>query len=406
LEPALKTGIDRTAIGEWRAAWFVPFVSAIGYAATTTHIYSLGLFLEREFCWSRSEITFGLTITSSVVVLFGAFLGVLVDRVGPRRIAITGLFLYCALFSILSITGASIWNWRVLWLFLGLGALGVQPVVWSAAVAARFHRSRGVALSIALSGGALSAAITPLLATFFIETLGWRQAFLALGATLAVISLPLVVLFFSSGPAASPGAAETRSTPGPGYIFRSRQFASLVVISLIMTGAMMGTIVHFVPLLSEAGHSRPAAAATAGMIGLCSIAGRLIGGFLLDRLSGPIVASCIFILPVMGASLLFWAAGNAGTALLTAALFGLAVGGEVDVLAYMTSRYFGLRQFGSMFALVSVAGTVGLGVGPTLGGLIYDWAGSYDLLLLLVAAASILATLLASQLGPYPKTLD
>jgi len=388
---------DPTAADEWKAAWSVPIVSAIGYAAATTHIYSLGVFIEpieREYGWTRSDITFGLTITSGVVVVFGALLGM---------IAIAGLCLYCSLFALLSVSGPSVWNWRMLWLLLGMGALGVQPVVWSTAVASRFFRSRGIALSIALSGGALSAAIAPVLASVYIDAFGWRGAIVALGGTLAVTSLPLVLLFFTSGPAPSPVATATGNGQALAQMLSSWRFMSLAAISFVMTGAMMATTVHFVPMLTAGGLARSPAAAAAGLIGLFSIAGRIIGGFLLDRFSGPIVAACIFILPVIGTNVLLWSQGGGMAAVIAAALFGLAVGGEVDVLAYMTSRYFGLERFGSLFALVGVAGTIGLGLGPLMGGLIFDLMGSYDLLLFSVMAGSILAALVSANLGPYPR---
>ncbi|MDG2004639.1 MAG: hypothetical protein P8J20_15055 [Novosphingobium sp.] len=216
-------------------------MSAVGYAAATTHIYSLGLFfepLEQEFGWGRSDVAFGLTIASAVIVIFGTFLGMSVDRIGPRRIAIFGLCIYCATFAALATTGAS----------------------------------------VALSG------------------------------VLAVTSLPLVLLFFSALP----------------------------------------------PQL------------------------------------------------IAGTNVLLWGEADIMKAAIAAALFGLAGGGEVDVLAYMTSRYFGLKSFGTLFALVSVFGTIGLGLEPLLGGLVHDLTGTYDPLLLAVMHGAIFAAFLAARLGPYP----
>ena len=80
-------------------------------------------------------------------------------------------------------------------------------------------------------------------------------------------------------------------------------------------------------------------------MGLSTIAGRLVSGYLLDRFFAPYVAAALFLLPLAGVGIL--AAGPGGPALILAAIaLGFGLGAEVDVIGFMVSRYFGLRSYG------------------------------------------------------------
>lgn len=396
-----------TGLSEWRTTWVLPVVSAIGYAAAVTHMYSLGLFiepLERDLGWSRSQIAMGLTINSGVGVVLGTFVGILVDRWGPRRLALPGMVLFCGMLAALSLAGPGIGSWYALWVFMGIAGASVQPVVWTAAITATFDRTRGLALAVAMSGGGLCTALAPLVANAYIVQLGWRGAYVALAVTLAVIALPLVFLAFRIRPTARARPPVQVERANLREALLSRPFISLTLISLVMTASMMALVVHFVPLLTSLRLDRAVAASAAGAIGVSSIVGRLVGGVLLDRFNGPTIAAVIFALPILAVGLLLGPDVGTATAVAAAVLIGLAVGGEVDVLAYMTSRYFHLAHFGRLFAIVSVSGLIGVGIGPLLGGAIFDMSASYRGLLLTILPVCGVASVLVIMLGPYTKS--
>jgi len=93
----------------------------------------------------------------------------------------------------------------------------------------------------------------------------------------------------------------------------------------------------------------------------------------------------------------------AGTPLVFLAVFliGLGMGAEVDIIAYLTSRYFGLRAFGEIYGYAFASYTLAGAVGPWLMGLGFDRSGSYGFILVGSLLATLLAAILMSRLGPY-----
>jgi len=104
--------------------WLVVFTSTLALAVSVTHVYSTGLFIvpiETEFGWSRAQITAGLAVVSVISVVFAPFVGMVVDRIGSRRIALPGMILYCTALALLSTTTQSIWHWWAMWGLLAFG---------------------------------------------------------------------------------------------------------------------------------------------------------------------------------------------------------------------------------------------------------------------------------------------
>lgn len=404
--------VSNAGAAEWRAGWSLPLVSAIGYAAGIAYLYSLGVFiepLEQEFGWSRVAVTSGLTIVSALFVFLAPFTGMFIDRWGARRVALPGMIFYCVALAGLSLASSSIWSWWGLWVFVGLGALCVQAAVWTAAVVSRFDRSRGLAMAITLCGAGIGSAITPIMGQYYIAELGWRGAYVAIGVTFALLSLPLIFFFFhdSADKAAASGATASRDRSNlPGLEVReallSSRFIRIALISLAVVTAMTSLLVHAVPMFVAGGLDKATAAAAAGFIGIGSIVGRLTGGVLLDRISGALVGAVAFSLPILVSFLLIHFDGQATTAFAIAFLLGLSLGGEVDVLAYLTSRYFGLRNFGTLFAIIVALQTLALGLGPLIAGFVYDRYATYEPLLFGLMPVFAVAAIMVATLGPYP----
>ncbi len=176
--------IQQGAATEWRGYWYLPVIAALGYATSVIHVYAIGPFIEplqAEFGWSRAQISFGLTISSFISAVFCIPVGMLVDRIGPRRIGLIGVLLMTGAFALLGTTTGTKLNWAVLWAIVAFATLGVQATVWTSAVNSRFEKSRGLALAITLSGASISAALFPVLATWLITAYGWRIGFSGLG---------------------------------------------------------------------------------------------------------------------------------------------------------------------------------------------------------------------------------
>jgi MFS family permease len=160
-----------------------------------------------------------------------------------------------------------------------------------------------------------------------------------------------------------------------------------------------GTAAHVVPLLTDAGISPASAAATMGVFGLATMTGRLLAGYLVDRFFASRVATVLFLAPIAGFALLASATGGLPT--VGVILLGLGLGTEIDLIAFLVSRYFGQRAFGQIYGYCFMVFGLGSSFGRFLGGFVYDLAGSYNPALIAAGVALVLAVLLVNRLGAY-----
>jgi MFS family permease len=405
----------KSALTEWRGYWFLPLVAGLGYATSVLHVYSLGPFfsaLTTEFGWGRAVASLGLTITAAVSGIFCIPMGMLVDKFGPRPVGLAGVAAMTGAFALLGTANGEVWNWILLWGILAIGTFGVQTTVWTSAVASRFEVSRGLAFAITLSGASFAAAIFPVVATWLIGAYGWRVAYPAMGAMWAALVLPLVFFLFrgaqdQTGDARVAAAAAARAQPGMTLAegLRSASLYKLLIAAFLFSFGALGIVVHFVPILTGAGATPMAAAGVASLVGIFSIIGRLGTGVLLDRYPAHLVGAAAFLLPITGCSLLLVDGSSGLNQSVAAAAFGLTVGSEVDVVAYLAARHFGLKNFGALYGAMVMALAVGTAFGPLVAGAVFDKSGNYapflmgTIVLMVAAAASLIS------LGPKPPPL-
>jgi MFS family permease len=177
--------LNLPAAAEWRRYGRLPVVAALGYATSVIHIYGLGPYIEpiqEAFGWSRTQVTSGLTIATVINAIFCIAIGMLVDRIGPRLVGLAGVLLATGAFALLGTANGEKANWYLVWGLMAFATLPVQATIWTSAVASRFKTSRGMALAVTLSGALLAATVFPLLATWLIDTYGWRRVFAIEGA--------------------------------------------------------------------------------------------------------------------------------------------------------------------------------------------------------------------------------
>jgi MFS family permease len=391
----------------------------MGMSLVTLAVYSTGLFfqpLEREFGWSRAAVSFGLTINAIVAVPLGPFVGALIDRWGARRIAIPGVILYGILFASLSLVGSSPIYWWMLWFGIALAGLGTSSTLWVTAISSRFETSRGLAIALTLCGTAITSFLAPMASRWLIDVVGWRLAYVYMGLGWPALLLLLIVPFFfdSSDRLRKARRSEAKTSEAalilPGLTFqeaiRDRAFQKLAVASLLVSMAVVGTVVHLVPILTMRGLSREAAAGVLSVLGIASALGKLGTGWLFDRMDArPIAALCLALPAVPLLMFALTPEGQVvplGIAVVSVALLGFAAGAELSVTAYLTTRYVGLRAFGQNYAIIGSIMAISSGVGPLVAGLIYDRTGGYVPMLFGGIPAAILAGLFILTLGPFP----
>lgn len=376
-----------TAREEWRKYGMVPVAAGLGYATSVIHIYGIGPYIApvaESFGWTRTEVTFGLTIATLVQAVGGVFVGLAVDKFGPRRFGVIGLVMLSAAFAMLGTAGGSLLGWYMLWSLVALAALPVQASVWTSAVASRFHISRGMAFAVTLCGASIAAALFPIMGTYAIERIGWRTAFPTQAFLWLLIVFPVIFLFFrgrfDAGRKGAPvETTSSRDQPGATLpqALRSSVYHRLFVASLLFTFTVIALVVHFVSILTDRGADPLTAAGIASLVGWFSLAGRLGTGYLLDRLPASLVGAAVFMLPVAGALLLLLGGTSIVALSVASALIGLTLGAEIDVVVYLLTRHFGLRNFGGLYGGLLAALSIGTAVGPLAAAHIFDTTGSY-----------------------------
>jgi MFS family permease len=400
------------AAAEWRKFGFLPIAAALGYATSVLHVYSLGPFigaLQHEFGWSRAEASAGLTIAALISGLGCIPIGMLVDRIGPRRVGLVGVLAMCGAFAFTSTATGSVPNWLALWAVIAVGTFGVQATVWTSAVASRFDVSRGFAFAITLCGASISATVYPIFATWLIGSYGWRTAYLAMGGIWAAVVFPLLFFIFRGAQddlrerrtekvAVSPVLTGITLAEG----LRSPTLYKLLMAAGLFAFTAIGVVVHFVPILTDSGATPLSAAGIASLVGIFSIVGRLGTGVLLDKFPGHIVGAIAFLIPIFACVLLLIDGANPMSQSIAAAIFGLTVGSEVDVIAYLAARHFGLKNFGALYGVLQVALAVGTAFGPLAAGAVFDRYDSYGPFLMLTTVLMAASAIALFTLGHAP----
>ncbi|MCK6370355.1 MAG: MFS transporter [Gammaproteobacteria bacterium] len=399
--------------------WYVALACAVGLAcglaSVITATFSIFLApLRAEFGWSPPEVFFALFVTTLTVTIAAPFFGALVDRVGARRMILVGLLLEAAVIASFSLQSASLPAFYLRYAVLAVLGLGTTHVAFTRVISVWFNRRRGLALGITLAGLGFGGFLWPLLAQWSIDTYGWREAYLIIAAVIALVPTVIIALVVRDTPQSMgllPDGAEHEPNGQQARValagltvraaLGTHSFWLMLAAFLLIGTAITSVQVHLVPLLTSRGVTPMRAATALSVLAVALVFGRLAAGWLMDRFFAPRVAIAFLLGPVVAIVLL--AAGASGPlAFLAGILTGLAAGAEVDVTAYLTSRYFGLRFFSSIYAFYYSAYSLGAGVGPLLTAQAVEVTGGYSAILYTHAVLVVLAAVLLARLPPFP----
>lgn len=389
---------------EFAAGWPVVAGSmlgiAVGLAALPTP--ALGIVLRdvvREFGWSRAEISLGPTIMLGVLALVSPMLGWVADRVPAAAITTVSLVALALCLFLFSRLGPDIRVFYALMALMAVTASGAATIVYARAISANFVAGRGRALGIAMVGNGVTGIVLPIVMAPYAAHAGWRAVFVAL-AIVVLLATPLVAVLMSRGrphrppePAHPAGDPVTRPTLQAAVA--DPIFWAMAAAFLLVAVAALGMQLHFLAYLSDEGVPPATAGAIVGAIGAALIVGRLVTGYLVDRLFAPHVAAVMMALSAVCMACMAHFGGQA--AFLGAIAMGLSVGAELDLVGYLTARYFGLRAYGRIYAVFYAVVLVGSSLSKVLYGLTVDLTGSYSVGL--YGAAVLLAVSAAIFLG-------
>ena len=365
--------------------------------------------------WSFGAIMFSITILNIASIAAAPVAGYLIDRFGARAVMLPSIAIMAACLLLWGYAADTLARFYMISALYGFATIGAQSLTYTKLLTSWFNDNRGLVLGIASAGLGLGYFLLPMVIAFGFAHVGSAGTTALLAALL--VALPLLVNAFVAYPREAL-AAPARALPAARIGLPLRMAtatapfwimaAAVFLISVIATGI----VPNFVNIAHDIGYSRAEAATIASLFGLATLGGRLLVGWLFDRLFAPRVACVIFLLAAVGYAI---AAGASAYALswpvLAAAvvLMGLGFGAESDLIGYLTSRYFGYRHFGAIYGTLLAIFILGVAVGPLLYGVVRDATGSYRLILTASAAfggaAGLLMLLLPRFPATYPETL-
>lgn len=399
-------------MNEFKYGWKSLLAATIGTMCgifTLTN-YSQGFFVgpvTEEFGWSAAQFFLSYTVLMCTGILTGPLIGSIVQRVGLRTVGIVGLIGHSLAYVLLSYNSGSLMLWYLSWALVALLGAGSLPIVWTGVINNWFSKHRGQAIGIAMAGTGLGAFLLPPIVEFFISNYGWRIGYRVIGLGALAVSLPIILLLFKEKPDTTSENQEllnkvetwglTRSEA-----FRTAKFWILSAVLFLTVIVIAGLLSNFERIMTEKGFDRTSIAQIAAVMGFTIIVGRLMVGALVDRFWAPGVAACFFIIATLGLFML----GNADltfvNALVVVVMFGLAAGAELDLLAYLTSKYFGALHYPAIFGAIIAFFTLGGGIAPPLFGMAAQVFGGYSLVLNISCAVLVLSIGLFLSLGKYP----
>ena len=383
---------------------FVALFSIVGLA-----LYGLPFyydFMVKEFGWSRAQVTSGNALSKLLIgPLFGFMAGWIVDRFGPRRLMMAGIMMAgIALIGLAHMTSLSMFY--AFYLLNAIGYVCGGPLPNQVLLSRWFDKSRGKAMGFAYLGIGIGGYLVLKLSPVLVEAFGWRGALQFPGVLIILLALPMAYFVRDEPDAAGSNRPAAPAPVAPmGGIFRNPAFYLLMLGSMCSIGAVGGTNQHLKLFLSlDLQFSQTAAASIASTVLAFSIAGRLIMGWLADKIPRKHVMLLIYSLIAGSIPLLFFA--QSPVALYAfAAIFGLGLGGEYMIIPLMAAELFGVKVLGRLMGVILTADGVAEATFPMLVGYLRDTTGSYSVgffVLIAVALAGTLAIAFLPRRGAQP----
>ena len=401
------------ARSEFALGWRALLAAMVGVAcgASPLPFNSIGFFLgplNAEFGWSFRDLSLGITVFGCVAAFLAPVYGSLADRYGVRPVALLSLAAFGLVFASFALTPHSLGGYYALWLLVGLVGIGSTPVTWSRAVNLWFFRNRGLALGIMLVGTSLAAMVVPRLSVWFIGDFGWRAAFPLLALLPLLVALPIGIAWFREPRPEERPPALSDASGGTLLGLKLREALSgyrfwLIFVSILCVAfAYGGAHFHMAEILKLQGFSRPQAASLVGYLGLAILCGRVLTGFLLDRIWAPLVTLPLLSLPAISCWLLASDGLTWPLAVFACVLLGLASGAESDLIAFLAGRYFGMAHYGKVYGMLYMPFGIASAISPAAYGWVRDANGDYDAILYVAMALFVAGAVMLLGLGRYP----
>src|SRR5580693_8126128 len=332
-------------------------------------------FMVQQFGWTRAQVTSGNALSKLIIgPAFGFTAGWIIDRFGPRRLMMIGI-----LMAGVALVGlgwiSSLGMFYFFYFFNALGYVCGGPLPNQVLLTQWFDRSRGKAMGFAYLGIGIGGATVPWISHMLVQHFGWQAALRILGILIVVVSLPLALLVKEF-----PKPGTTVLSVRPTHLtsaFKQASFYLLTLGSMCSIAAVSGTQQNLKLFLSLDRHfTQRDSASVLSLVLTFSIVGRLLVGWLADRFSKKYVMLLTYLLVAAGIPLLFL--GTTRPILyVSAAIFGVGLGGDYMVIPLMTAEIFGIEILGRLLGVILTAGGIAEAAAPWMIARLRDTTGSY-----------------------------
>ena len=391
---------------ESRRAWVVVWATFVCLAVIFGVSYSFAAFFEnfaKEFAAQRADVSWIFGLCGLVYFVLGAGGGMLADRWGPRLVCMTGMvFIAMGLF-LTSLAQSLTTVYFSYGLLVGVGiAFVYTPSI--ASVQPWFNKRRGLASGIASSGVGAGTLILPVVVSYLLTEINWREALQLMSFGVLMIGLTAGFLLKRA-----PNLSGNTSGQLPGLTLS----AALKTPSFkwLYMGTLLGAPVMFVPFAHISAAARDAgvpdaqAVGLVGLIGIGSLVGRFAIGWLADRMGR--IKTLMLMQGLMGLSYLVWAGAQDPWVFAVFALwFGLSYGSIVSLLPAICMDLFGGRAVSAIIGTLYTGAALGNLLGPVLAGQVFDMTQSYALVIWITLGISALATYSCWRILKYPKLFE
>lgn len=372
-------------------------------------LFSLPVFLRpiaQDTGWSTTGISTAMTLAFVALALGSIGWGYLSDRVGPRIVVLAGSLLLTTGLALASLATSLVAFQLLFGVVVGFSAAAIfAPMM--ACVTGWFDTRRSLAVSLVSAGMGMAPMTMSPLAAWLVQSHDWRTSLQIIAALVASIMVPMALLVRrppALAQAASVAATDAAHEPtlSVGRAMRSAPFLILVLTSFLSCATHSGPIFHTVSYAVTCGIPLMAAVSIYSLEGLAGMGGRLVFGLLGDRFG----AARVLVLALLGQAIVvlgYVYARELGSFYTVAALFGFTYAGVMPLFAVIARENFPLRMMGTVIGGTTMASSLGMALGPVLGGLIYDTFSSYAWLFIGAFSLGIGAFLAALAFTRLPR---
>jgi MFS family permease len=354
-----------------------------------------------QFGWGRGETAGVQSLAMICYVVAAPLAGALIDRFGPRRVVVPGIFLLAGGIALCASMHRLLHFYLFFGLMAGVGVSFVSITAYTAIIPHWFEKQRGTASGIAASGIGLGTMVFVPLSQWLISNWGWRASFLILSILTVAVLLPLNGLLLRHKPqdtgyahpdeksAPVPGskeAADTRSigvTPQFTWTVKEAMgtlnFWALMVFPMLCMVPVYVLSVHFVGFLVNAGLDKMVAASVFALVGIVTMVFRIIWGLVSDRIGREKAYSLAMSFFCISFYCLFRFQRGGGLWLvyLFVLLVGIGWGATAPMFMASAADLFHGRAIGTIYGLLEASVGVGGAFGAWIGGYLFDKTGSY-----------------------------